>query len=275
MHYIYCYTNQKNNHKYIGQTNNLNRRVREHRSAANNPNNRDYNDLFHSKLREHGEESFSLDVLEILYTEDIEEVNQREQYWIDKLQSFCGTGLGYNRDHGGCNKDRSHLLSEDELKSLREDLINGVTYDELRGKYGISNAFISTVNQGIRYKDDSLTYPLHKYYNDNSDYDDLIDMLLNSDLSLQEIANTLNLGYSTVKKINAGTLRKGLYPTYPIRKETPTKKRAKKIKYFLQTTDLSYSEIAKLTNASNETVRRVNLGLVYKDNNVTYPLRNL
>jgi len=26
------------------------------------------------------------------------------------------------------------------------------------------------------------------------------------------------MGYSTVKKINAGTLRKGLYPNYPIRK---------------------------------------------------------
>lgn len=80
MHYIYCYTNKKNNHKYIGQTNNLNRRKKEHLSAANNPNSKDYNDLFHSKLREYGIENFNLEVLEILYTEDIEEVNQREQY---------------------------------------------------------------------------------------------------------------------------------------------------------------------------------------------------
>lgn len=275
MHYIYCYTNKKNNHKYIGQTNNLNRRKREHLSAANNPNNKDYNDLFHSKLREYGIDGFDLDVLEILYTEDINEVNQREQYWIEKYQSFCGTGLGYNKDHGGCNKDRSHLLSDEELNKLREDLINGISYEELRNKYNISNAFISTVNQGIRYRKDNLSYPLHKYFNEDKDYDDLIDLLLNSDLSLQEIADTLHLGYSTVKKINAGTLRKNLYPNYPIRKKTPQQKRSQQIKKLLLTSNLSYTEIAKISHVSTETVRRVNKGEVFKENNLSYPLRSL
>ena len=36
MNYIYCYTNKINQHKYVGQTNNLNRRVREHRSCVFN-----------------------------------------------------------------------------------------------------------------------------------------------------------------------------------------------------------------------------------------------
>ena len=27
MYYIYCYTNKINNHKYVGQTNNLKRRI--------------------------------------------------------------------------------------------------------------------------------------------------------------------------------------------------------------------------------------------------------
>lgn len=153
--------------------------------------------------------------------------------------------------------------------------MQGISYDELRNKYNISNTFISIVNQGIRYKKENLSYPLFKYYNNDEDYDDLIDLLLNSDLSLQEIADTLGIGHSTVKKINAGTLRKGLYPNYPIRKETPQQKRSNQIKKFLLESDLSYAEIAKITHASLETVRRVNKGIVFKDNNLIYPLRNL
>lgn len=45
MYYIYCDTNKKNNHKYIGQTNNYQRRIREHRSCAFNEKASSYNDL--------------------------------------------------------------------------------------------------------------------------------------------------------------------------------------------------------------------------------------
>lgn len=33
MYYIYCYENKQNGHKYVGQTNNIERRKREHRSV--------------------------------------------------------------------------------------------------------------------------------------------------------------------------------------------------------------------------------------------------
>jgi uncharacterized cupin superfamily protein len=38
-------------------------------------------------------------------------------------------------------------------------------------------------------------------------------------------------------------------------------------------TDLSKKEIVSLTNSSDETVRRVNIGSIDKDNNLKYPLR--
>ena len=44
MYYIYCYTNKLNNHKYVGQTNNYERRIREHRSCAFNEKGNSYND---------------------------------------------------------------------------------------------------------------------------------------------------------------------------------------------------------------------------------------
>ena len=33
MYYIYCYTNKLNNHKYVGQTNNYERRIREQKDV--------------------------------------------------------------------------------------------------------------------------------------------------------------------------------------------------------------------------------------------------
>ena len=85
----------------------------------------------------------------------------------------------------------------------------------------------------------------------------------------------LNLGYSTVKKINAGTLRNGLYPTYPIRKKSVNEIRADKIKHLLLTTNKTNKEIAKIVNSSEETVRRIKIGESFKDERLSYPLSNL
>lgn len=274
MYYIYCYTNKINNHKYVGQTNNLKRRIREHRSSAFNQKSSSYNDLIHKKIREYGEENFEITVIEKLYTEDIEEVNQRERYWIEQNNSYCGNGLGYNMDLGGGRKHPT-LWDEDELIALKNDIRNGVNYYDIEKKYRVSASFISSINTGIYFFDENENYPLYKYYKEDADYDELIELLINSDLSLKKISEILEMGYSTVKKINAGTLRKGLYPTYPIRKKSANEFRADKIKELLMTTNKTNKEIAKMVNSSEETVRRINIGKTFKDNKLSYPLRNL
>lgn len=272
MNYIYCYTNKINNHKYVGQTNNLKRRMREHKSAAYNENCPSYNDLIHMKIREYGIENFEIEVLEKLYDVPQEEVNKREQYWVDKLNTFRGNGQGYNGDLGGGNRIKNSILTEDQIKSLKQEIKNEVTFIDLEKKYNISPSFISSINHGIYFFDGNEKYPLCKYYKDDSDYDELIDLLLNSPLTLKAISEQLNMGYSTVKKINAGTLRHGLYPTYPIRKKSANEQRADKIKELLMTTTYSNFQIAKITNASEETIRRIKIGQSFKDEKLSYPL---
>lgn len=275
MYYIYCYTNKINNHKYVGQTNNYKRRIREHRSCAFNEKASSYNDLIHKKIREYGEDNFEISVIEKLYTDDIEEVNQREIYWIDKLKTHCSTGLGYNISYGGGRRGYSSILSQKELISLKKEIKQGISYYELENKYNISASFISSINNGIYFKDDKENYPLFKYYKDDEDYDELIDLLLNSTYSYTKIAEMLNIGQSTIKKINAGTLRHGLYPTYPIRTKSANEQRADKIKQLLLTTSMSNKEISQMTGASEETVRRIKIGESFKDNKLSYPLSNL
>ena len=178
-------------------------------------------------------------------------------------------------DLGGGRRGYSSILNNDELKILKNWIKQGIPYYEIEKYFCISASFISSINNGIYFYDENETYPLYKYYKSNDDYDDLIDLLLNSDLSLKKISEVLGISYSTVKKINAGTLRKGLYPTYPIRKKSANEFRADKIKELLLTTDKSNKEIAKIVNSSEETVRRIKIGETFKDNSLSYPLSNL
>ena len=275
MYYIYCYTNKINGHKYVGQTNNLQRRIREHKSCAFNPNASSYNDLIHQKIRQYGIDNFEITVLEKIYTEDISIINEKEQYWVDKLISFRGFGQGYNSDKGGGNKLYNSILTSEQIQNLKQDIKNGIAYIDLQSKYNISTSFISSINNGIYFFDKKEEYPLYKYYKSNEDYDDLIDLLLNSTYSLAKIAELLNISYSTVKKINAGTMRKDLYPNYPVRKKSANEQRADKIKELLMTTDLSNKEIGQIVNAHEETVRRIKIGESYYDKSLKYPLQNL
>lgn len=276
MYYIYCYTNLINQHKYVGQTNNLERRKREHKSCAFNNKASSYNDLIHQKIREYGIESFEISVLEKLYTEDIKEADEREIYWIKKLETHRSSGKGYNSTWGGRSpENRSKILTAEQIQEIKQDLKNKVPFIDIENKYQISSAFISSINHGNYFYDENENYPLCKYYKEDKDYDELIELLLNSTYSLSKIAEILGIGYSTVKKINAGTLRKGLYPTYPIRKKSVYEQRADKIKELLLTTNYSNAEIAKITNASEETVRRIKIGETHFDKKLNYPLSNL
>ena len=275
MYYIYCYTNKINQHKYVGQTNNLKRRIREHRSCAFNEKASSYNDLIHKKIREYGEENFEIEVLEKLFIEDVEIINEREIYWIDKKESFCKTGKGYNLTKGGFNHEHAQKLSKEQVEEIKNKIKQCYIYLDLQKEYNISASFISSINQGIYYFDEKENYPLFKHYKDNEDYDELIDLLLNSTYSLSKIATMLEMSYSTVKKINEGKLRKGLYPNYPIRKKSAYEVRADKIKNLLLNTNYSKKEIMEITNCSDETVRRVNIGESFHEEKLNYPLRNL
>lgn len=135
MYYIYCYTNKINNHKYVGQTNNLKRRIREHSSAAFNPNASSYNDLIHKKIREYGEDNFQIDILEKGYTNDI---NIIPDYPIRKITA---------------NEQRATKI---------KDLLSTTTYTnkEIAKIVNSSEETVRRINVGQTFKDSNLSYPL-------------------------------------------------------------------------------------------------------------------
>lgn len=275
MYYIYCYTNKTNGHTYVGQTNDPTRRKREHESNAFNEKSVGYNHLFHKKIREYGINNFDFEILEEIQDGATQkEVDEREIYWIEKKNSYVRNGCGYNLTIGGSGNStfEDRVLDNEQVLQLIADIKKGISFNELSETYGICVSYISMINHGTQFHQENETYPLFKYYKTDEDYNELIELLLNSDLTLKAIAEKLNMGYSTVKKINAGTLRKGLYPTYPIRNATAGKQRAEKIQSMLLE-GASNLEIIQATGVSHSTITRINSGESYKNPLLKYPLR--
>lgn len=274
MYYIYCYKNKINGHKYVGQTNNIKRRINEHKSAAFNENSGDYDLLFHKKLRQYGIDNFEIVILEEIDSNDQTVVDEREQFWIKFENSFVKNGEGYNLTEGGqFSKTVNKKISLKDAKEIQQMILKGKSYEDIQNKYNICPSYITMINQGNYFYDKDLSYPLHKYYKSDDDYNELIDLLKYSDLSLKAISEKLCLGYSTVKKINEGRLRKGLSEEYPIRKKTVYAIKADRVKDLLLNSTLTIPEIMVETKVSQETIRRINIGESHYDSNLNYPLR--
>lgn len=93
---IYKITNNLSGKIYIGQSNNIERRWKEHCASNRWKTSENYIDV---AIHKYGKENFSLEVLEEC---DVAQLNEREQYWIAYYNTYKGNG--YNATSGG--KDR-------------------------------------------------------------------------------------------------------------------------------------------------------------------------
>lgn len=87
---IYYIENQINNKKYIGQSNNIKDRWRRHISELNK--NKHHNDYLQKSWNKYGENNFVFEIIEYC---SIENLDDREQYWID-FYNTMDRGFGYN-----------------------------------------------------------------------------------------------------------------------------------------------------------------------------------
>lgn len=87
--------NNINNKKYVGQTNNIERRWKEHKSLARTGNYK-YKSILYDAMRKYGIEKFEIKELEKCLISDLE---NKEKHWITLLQTT--TPNGYNILKGG------------------------------------------------------------------------------------------------------------------------------------------------------------------------------
>ena len=111
---IYKITNKTNNKVYIGQSNNLERRKKEHFSWKLN--NRQYIDELISDL---GADNFLFEVIEYCSQNELDE---KEKYWIEYYNSFYD---GYNRTKGGAGDFYGNpKLNVEDVKYIRQAYAN-------------------------------------------------------------------------------------------------------------------------------------------------------
>lgn len=225
IHYIYQYTNKINGKKYIGQTNNLSRRKKQHIQDSihcHQGHEISYNLPFHSAIRKYGIDNFDCEVLEIIDTEDWNEVNKLESEYISKYNSLVPNGYNLQAQgyaNPGQNKSK---LSESTIQLIIKDLEEGKYIPDLAEKYQLSRSYLSDINNGRCLRQQNKKYPLQQNRITKDEYLQIIDLLENTNYSIRNIAKYLNRNRDTIEKINKGHQKiiQALYDgEFPIRKD--------------------------------------------------------
>lgn len=225
IHYIYCYTNKINNKKYIGQTNNLERRKKQHLQDSihcHQGHEISYNLPIHSAIRKYGIDNFDIEILEIIDTENWDEVNDLESKYINDIGTMAPNG--YNlQAQGQANKGQNiSKIPTETIQMIISDLKNKVEQKEIAEKYNLSRSYIADINNGRCLKQENETYPLQQNRITEEEYLDIIDMIKNTNYSIREIGRYFNRHHDTIEKINKGQQQivQMLYnEEFPIRKD--------------------------------------------------------
>ena len=141
---------------YVGQSIDVKDRFRQHKYNYNNPNELGYKSHFYRTLRKYGFENFHFELIEECLAEQLDE---KEIYWIAQFDTFKHRCNSTERGQHMAAKN----LTEDELRELKNDLKeNKLTYNEMSHKFCVSNLFLSQINKGLLYFDETEKYPLRQ-----------------------------------------------------------------------------------------------------------------
>lgn len=154
---IYKIENKINGKCYIGQSVNILRRWRTHKTIANNENHKYKDHPLYRAIHYYKIENFDFSILEECLCKELDE---KEKYYIQKYNSFIPNG--YNLNMGGQgNFYHGTILTKYQVDEIKDKLLNSnITEIELSNQYGISNDSISAINTGESWHDDNLNYPL-------------------------------------------------------------------------------------------------------------------
>ena len=143
---IYKITKKSNGKSYIGQSNDIERRLIEHKYKTDIP--------VELAIQKYGIEAFDYEIIEEC---SLEQLDEREKYWIAHYNTF--KGFGYNCNEGGGNNrgennGRTKLTSED-VAYIRECYDRHerrrVVYEQFKDK--ISFSAFASIWDGTTWKD--------------------------------------------------------------------------------------------------------------------------
>ena len=221
---IYAYKKKSSNKiVYVGQTNNLDYRHKQHiKYDPYNPNNKEYNYPLSRGIRKYGEDEYELIILEEDLRQD--QLNEREIYWIKFYDTYFN---GYNQSTGGSNPVKP--IFDDKLIDLVIELLKDYenSYQDICDKTGLSMTHVYNINTGNRRKKDNIQYPIRpsnvagtrglKFSPEQNL--EIHNLLLNTHKEFKEIAELYNCDATTISRINRGATKSYRLKnyTYPLR----------------------------------------------------------
>ena len=278
---IYIIKNSINDKVYIGQAKSAAERWLSHiyNATYEQRTNKDVQ-VIHKAMAKYGYEKFHYEILE----HQIENYDEREQYWIAKYNSRVPNG--YNVSVGGASAGIGidapcavFRTEEELLRCISEISSSGKSFQNIARKFGCSYEMISAINSGKRYRQGFLSYPLR---NTDSRYSvETLKQVRYSlkyelDLTLGDIATKYEIDASQVSAINQGKIYFVSGESYPLRKKRKTDLSDSIVTSIVNDiiySELSLSEIAEKYNVSRTRITGINRGVYYRREDMTYPIR--
>jgi len=179
--YIYVITNKINGKRYVGKTTNtIEWRWKQHLSSSLGKKLSD-NCTIHKAIRKYGKENFTIEQIDIANSE--EDINEKERFWIKKLDTF--------------KKEYNETLGGEGITLIDSDLVYE-TYMNTGNKMIKDTAEILEINRG------TVSKKLRKYgivYKEGQprqfDYEKVVKLYLEYK-SRQKVADLLNCSISVV-----------------------------------------------------------------------------
>lgn len=212
--YLFKPTNQI---KYIGKTNNLLYRRKQHEQYdIINSNRREYHYPLSRAIRKYGIDNFEVIILEQDIPDEL--IEEREIYWIDFYQTYYN---GYNQTKGGLGGHHYEKFSEEQIDSIIEMIKNKIPFSEISEVFNISISHLSGINKGTKHHRDNEIYPLNSMTHgrklEGNDIEKIKDLLINTNLTQTEIAQQYNVCSTVISRINLGKTYKDSNLNYPLR----------------------------------------------------------
>ncbi len=154
---IYKIQNKENNKIYVGQSINIEKRWKRHINSSFKEKEDGETEL-HRSIKKYSIENFLWEILEEC---KVEELDEKEKFWIKELNSI--TPYGYNYTYGGQGEGNGSFIK------LNDEVLNQIIYElqnteqtgkQLAIKFGVSHQMIYNIKNGVSWKKDNLEYPL-------------------------------------------------------------------------------------------------------------------
>lgn len=280
---IYAYYKKNTNEiVYVGLTNNLKRRRREHEVYEPQEKGRPHYDYPLSKgIRKYGVDYYGCQILEDNLT--LQQAKDREKYWIAYYDTYNDPSK-YNYTLGG-DSFCTQKFENETIEKVKFLLEQKQPFQKIFETTGVSISHISEINTGKRWYEKNREYPIN-----NQTYgrkltpqqvSTIMELLENSDKRAPEISQEFGVSDTVIRRINRGQSYYNPNKDYPLRKEkTPPKKKKKlnekeliELIDEIENSSTPFSVLAEKYSIGVTTVYNINNGTTRKLKEKNYPLR--